>query len=120
MNNEIYEYPKFEDNEHKNEDNCRQEQNDNKIEKILQLPNLHQTLYTVISEKNKKTNHATDKDKGVHAKNQKSENKKKNRTTDYGNRTSKLVQKITDDTDSTDSTDNTDDTNGTDDTDISY
>ena len=34
--------------EHKNEDNCRQEQNDNKIEKILQLPNLHQTLYTVI------------------------------------------------------------------------
>merc|ERR1712105_470578 len=32
MNNEIYEYPKFEDNEHKNEDNGRQEQNDNNIE----------------------------------------------------------------------------------------
>merc|ERR1712090_127580 len=32
INNEIYEYPKFEDNEHKNEDNCKKEQNDNKIE----------------------------------------------------------------------------------------
>ena len=63
INNEIYEYPKFEDNEHKNEKNGRQEQNDNKIEKIVQLPNVDQTQYTVISKKNKKT--------------------------DYGNRTSK-------------------------------
>ena len=39
---------------------------------------------------------------------------------DYGNRTSKFVQKITDDTDSTDDTDDTDDTDGTDDTYISY
>ena len=84
INNEIYEYPKFEDNEHKNENNGRQEQNDNKIEKIVQLPNVDQTQYTVISEKNKKT--------------------------DYGNRTSKLVQKITDDTDSTDGADDTDGT----------
>ena len=113
MNNEIYEYPKFEDNEHKNEDNGRQEQNDNKIEEIVQLPNVDQTQYTVISEKNKKTNRATDKDKGVHAKNQKSKNKKKNHTTDYGNRTSKLVQKITDDTDGTDSADDTDSTDDT-------
>ena len=51
MNNEIYEYPKFEDNEDKNEDNGRQEQNDNKIEEIVQLPNVDQTLYTVISGK---------------------------------------------------------------------
>ena len=90
-------------------------QKDNKIEEIIQLPNLHETLYTVISE-----NCTIDKDKGVHANNQESKNKKKNRTTDYGNRTSKLVQKITDDTDGTDGTDDTDDTDGTDDTDISY
>merc|ERR1712030_176203 len=32
----------------------RSTQNDNKIEEILQLPNVDQTLYTVISEKNKK------------------------------------------------------------------
>ena len=49
----------------------RSTQNDNKIEKIVQLPNVDQTKYTVISEKNKKTNRATDKDKEVHAKNQK-------------------------------------------------
>merc|ERR1712030_188823 len=50
MNNKIYEYPKFEDNE----DNGRQEENDNKIEEIVQLPNVDQTLYTVVSGKNKK------------------------------------------------------------------
>ena len=73
-----YEYPKFEDNEH-NEDNGRKEQNDDQIEEIVQLPNVAQAVYTVISE-NKKKNRATDKDKdkGVHAKNQDSENKKKN------------------------------------------
>ena len=32
----------------------RSTQNDNKIEEIVQLPNVDQTLYTVISEKNKK------------------------------------------------------------------
>ena len=32
----------------------RSTQNDNKIEEMLQLPNVDQTLYTVISEKNKK------------------------------------------------------------------
>ena len=32
----------------------RSTQNDNKIEEIVQLPNVDQPLYTVISEKNKK------------------------------------------------------------------
>ena len=32
----------------------RSTQNHNKIEEIVQLPNVDQTLYTVISEKNKK------------------------------------------------------------------
>ena len=72
-----YEYPKFEDNEH-NEDNGRKEQNDDQIEEIVQLPNVAQAVYTVISE-NKKKNRATDKDKGkeVHAKKQDRENIKK-------------------------------------------
>ena len=80
----------------------RSTQNDNKIEEIVQLPNVYQTLYTVITGKNKKKNRATDKDKGVHAKNQESENKKKNPTTDYGNKTSKLIKKITDEDEITD------------------
>ena len=54
LNNEIYEYPKIEDNENKNEDNGRQEENDNKIEEIVQLPNLAQTVYTVINKNKKK------------------------------------------------------------------
>ena len=52
MNNEIYEYPKFEDNEHKNEDNGRQEQNDNKIEKNSTVTKFR--LNTIYSHKRKK------------------------------------------------------------------
>ena len=58
-------------------------------------------------EKNENKSHYRQRQR-VHAKNQESENKKKNCTTDYGNRTSKLVQKITDDTDSTNGADDTD------------
>ena len=53
-NKDIYEYPKFQDNEHKNEDNGKQEENYNKIEEIVQLPNVAQTLYTVINRNKKK------------------------------------------------------------------
>ena len=76
------------------------------------MPNVAQTLYTVISE-NEKKNRATDKDKGVHAKHQDSKNKKKNRATDDGNRTSKLVEEITENTYNTNDTDDTDDTDDT-------
>ena len=38
------------------ENNGRQEQNDNKIEEIVQLPNVAQTLYTVISGKKEERN----------------------------------------------------------------
>merc|ERR1712105_29284 len=41
----------------------RSTQNDNKKEEIVQLPNVDQTIYTVISEKNNKKNRPTNKDK---------------------------------------------------------
>ena len=36
----LYKFIQIEDNEHKNEDNGRQEENDNKIEEIVHLPNV--------------------------------------------------------------------------------
>ena len=39
VNNEKYEYQKLKDNEHRHDNNGRQEQNDNKIEVILQFLN---------------------------------------------------------------------------------
>ena len=62
------------------------------------MSNVTQTLYTVINA-NKMKNHATEKDKGVHEKNQDSKNKKRNSTTYDANRTSKFFQKNTENTD---------------------
>ena len=77
---------------------------------MVQFQNGPEAVYTVIRGGDIYSHTNELQDKGVHAKNQDSENKKKNRATDDGNRTSKLDEEITENTDDTDDTDGTDDT----------
>jgi len=85
--NQQYETPQFEDNGTKEQ--YETPIYDDQIEEMVQFPNGPEAVYTVIRGGDIYSHTNEVQDKEVHAKNQDSKNKKKNRATDDGNRRSK-------------------------------